>query len=401
MMEVTISAVVKHGAEGRKDIDELLSTFRDMVNYAIKKGLEKGYSLKKLHAECYQAFKSKYDFHTHIYPQAYRVAQSIIKSWKSRKGKEPVMRKRVVRIPKTIFEIDAERNVLILTIRPKERVEIPLELSDYHKELLSKGEVKEILLGERFVYIPIRVHVDLSEPKGFVAVDVNEDNITYVTSDGKAAKIYLGIKRLREIYHQKRKKIQREVNGKRRDKLLRKYAKRETNRIKDILHKATRFLADTLKGYGFILENLKGLRKSANRKLKKYNKKSGRVQEVSVRTKEMKRRLNSLPFHRIQSYIEYKALLNGSPVDYISPHNTSKICARCGGLVNSLRACPVCGLDRDVNACLNLLDVGRCGAPERLSVEVMKVGCRGVETISAYEVNLLELREQSESSVAG
>ena len=65
--------------------------------------------------------------------------------------------------------------------------------------------------------------------------------------------------------------------------------------------------------------------------------------------------------------------------------------------MNSLRACPYCGLDRDVNACLNLLDVGRCGAPERLSVEVMKVGCRGVETINAYEVNLLELREQSES----
>jgi len=400
-MEVIISAVVRHRAEGLKDIDELLNAFREMVNYAIKKGLEKGYSLKKLHAECYQTFKSKYDFHSAFYAQAYRVAQSIIKSWKSHKGEEPVMRKRIVRLHKMTFKLDVERSILALTIRPKERVEIPLELSGYHKELIAKGEVKEILLGERFVYIPIRLHVDLSEPKGFVAVDVNEDNITYVTSDGKAAKIYLGIKRLREIYHQKRKKIQREVNGKRRDKLLRKYAKRETNRIKDILHKATRFLADTLKGYGFILENLKGLRKSANRKVKKYNKRSGRVQEVSVRTKEMKRRLNSLPFHRIQSYIEYKALLNGSPVDYILPRNTSKICARCGGLVNSLRACPVCGLDRDVNACLNLLDVGRCGAPERLSVEVMKVGCRGVETISAYEVNLLELREQSESSVAG
>ena len=400
-MDVVVSAVVKHGAEGMKEIGNLLSAFQEMVNYAIKRGLEKGYSLKRLHAECYQTFKSKYDFHTHIYPQAYRVAQSIIKSWKSRKGKEPVMRKRIVRVPKTIFEIDAERSVLILTIRPKRRVEIPLELSDYHKELLSKGEVKEILLGEKFVYIPIRVHVDLSDPRGFVAVDVNEDNITYVASDGKAAKIYLGIKRIRETYHEKRRKIQREVGGKKRGELLRKYAEREKNKVKDILHKATRFIADTLKGYGFILENLKGLRKSANRKVKKYNKKSGRVQEVSVRTKEMKRRLNSLPFHRIQSYIEYKALLNGSPVDYISPHNTSKICARCGGLVNSQRACPVCGLDRDINACLNLLDVGRCGAPERLSVEVMKVGCRGVEILSAYEVNLPEPKRQSESSVAG
>ena len=43
------------------------------------------------------------------------------------------------------FKLDVERSILALTIRPKERIEIPLELSDYHKELLSKGEVKEIL----------------------------------------------------------------------------------------------------------------------------------------------------------------------------------------------------------------------------------------------------------------
>ena len=71
MMEVVISAVVRHRAREIKEVDNLLSAFQEMVNYAIKKGLKKGYSLKKLHAECYQAFKSKYDFHTHIYPQAY------------------------------------------------------------------------------------------------------------------------------------------------------------------------------------------------------------------------------------------------------------------------------------------------------------------------------------------
>ena len=154
------------------------------------------------------------------------------------------------------------------------------------------------------------------------------------------------------------------VKGKERGELLRKYGLRERNRTKDILQKVTRFLVDKFRGYAFILEDLKRLRNAANRKVKKYNKKSKKVQEVSVRSKEMKRRLNSTPFRRIQSYVEYKALLSGSLVHYKSPHNTSKICARCGGLVNSLRACPTCGLDRDINACLNLLDVGRCGAPK-------------------------------------
>ena len=394
-----ISAVVRHG--GGVEINRLLQAFREMVNYAIERGLEKGYSLKKLHAECYQVFKSKYDLHTHFFPQAYRVAQSIIKSWKAKGGggrttSRPVMRKKIARVPKTVFKVDVERSVLLLTIRPNERVEIPLELSDYHKKLLKRGMVKEILLGETFVYIPIGVEVDLTEPKGFVAIDVNEDNITYVSTDGQAGKIHLGVKRLRETYHEKRRKIQENVRGKRRNELLRKYSERERRRITDILHKVTKFLVDKFKGYGFILEDLKGLRNAANRKVKKYNWRSGRVQEVSVRSKEMKRRLNSTPFRRIQSYVEYKALLSGSPVDYVPAYNTSKICARCGGLVNSLRACPTCGLDRDLNACLNLLDVGRCGAPERLSVEVMRAGCRGVVTTDACEVNPSELRKQSE-----
>jgi len=63
-MEVTISAVVKHGAEGRREIDELLTAFRDMVNYAIKRGLEKGYSLKNsqsLRSSPYTIFKNSWE----------------------------------------------------------------------------------------------------------------------------------------------------------------------------------------------------------------------------------------------------------------------------------------------------------------------------------------------------
>jgi len=39
---------------------------------------------------------------------------------------------------------------------------------------------------------------------------------------------------------------------------------------------------------------------------------------------------------------------------------------------------------------------GGAAPPERLSVEVMRAGCRGVETNNAYEVNPPELRRQSE-----
>ena len=41
-----ISAVVRHGGGGIEDVERLLHAFREMVNYAIERGLEKGYSLK-------------------------------------------------------------------------------------------------------------------------------------------------------------------------------------------------------------------------------------------------------------------------------------------------------------------------------------------------------------------
>jgi transposase len=40
---------------------------------------------------------------------------------------------------------------------------------------------------------------------------------------------------------------------------------------------------------------------------------------------------------------------------------------------------PKCGLDRDVNACLNILRMWRClGYPESPSLSVMRLGCQGV-----------------------
>jgi transposase len=59
-------------------------------------------------------------------------------------------------------------------------------------------------------------------------------------------------------------------------------------------------------------------------------------------------------------------LINGSPVYFVNPKNTSKICFRCGGLINSSKNCPNCGLDRDINACLNILKMWGLPPPESL-----------------------------------
>ncbi len=74
---------------------------------------------------------------------------------------------------------------------------------------------------------------------------------------------------------------------------------------------------------------------------------------------KLNRRLHTWSFQKLQQYIEYKANLEGIPVTYISPKNTSKRCHRCGHVAqgNSREfRCPKCGLvyNRDLNAAINI-----------------------------------------------
>ena len=61
----------------------------------------------------------------------------------------------------------------------------------------------------------------------------------------------------------------------------------------------------------------------------------------------------------------YKAARAGSVVILVDPRNTSKMCSRCGILVEKtlsdrVHSCPHCGLsvDRDWNAAINILRLG-------------------------------------------
>ncbi|TFF97611.1 MAG: hypothetical protein EU547_03865 [Promethearchaeota archaeon] len=76
--------------------------------------------------------------------------------------------------------------------------------------------------------------------------------------------------------------------------------------------------------------------------------------------KRLTQRMNSLPFRKLQTYIEYKALKKSIAVEYIDPKNTTKECHRCGTInnVGYKRAykCRKCGLtyERDLNASINI-----------------------------------------------
>jgi len=80
------------------------------------------------------------------------------------------------------------------------------------------------------------------------------------------------------------------------------------------------------------------------------------------KSKELNRRFHSLPFRKLQTYIEYKALLEGIDVVYLEKKlvkNTSRTCHRCGHVAQVKGRefrCPRCGLiyNRDLNVCVNI-----------------------------------------------
>ena len=82
------------------------------------------------------------------------------------------------------------------------------------------------------------------------------------------------------------------------------------------------------------------------------------IRENMSGSAKLNRRLHAWSFRKLQQYIEYKANLEGVPVVYVNPKNTSKRCHRCGHVAQANREfrCPKCGLkyNRDLNAAINI-----------------------------------------------
>lgn len=142
-----------------------------------------------------------------------------------------------------------------------------------------------------------------------------------------------------------------------------------TKRVDNILHRISKevVLYAKAKQYAIALEKLTHIRSS----MRKGNGKG----------RNIRGRLNSWNFRKLQQFIEYKARWEGTPVVYVDARNTSKTCSRCGCL--SKRLCPSdrflkceqCHTitDRHVNASINILKRA-CGDkfyPEGLSDEAV------------------------------
>ena len=373
---------VKFGLEANRELRNLLVVFRDLINFCLEKGLEKNISSRlRLLKEVYQEAK-QFGLHTHYILTACEIACAILKNYrkakrKNKKVNKPKAKKLFLKLDNQSYKLIKKEEDLYLRIptSPRRFLYLRLKYGDYQKSFLD-GDYKlgSVTINLNNVIIAFSKEVEPIAPKRKVAIDINEENITCVSSDG-LVKVYdlKQAKTIRYTYYLKRKSIQKNVKCRRlRKALLAKYSDRERRKVEQILHKVSKQIIRDFPDSEFILEDLKGIRNRVNKRKLKKNKHNGKIQPHRTRPKKLLRRLNSWPFRKIQFFIEYKALWDYMQVTYTDARLTSSLCPICGLRLepngHRVMKCK-CGLemDRDIIACLNLLKMkGAWFSPDSL-----------------------------------
>jgi len=228
------------------------------------------------------------------------------------------------------------------------RIEVGIKYGDYRK--LDKKRVKgqaDLIYKKGNFYLLIVVDlpedtlIDFEEE--FLGVDLGIVNIA-ATSDGKT---YSGdnCNKVREHYS-KLKAIYQKIGTYSAKKHLRKISGRERRFKKDTNHCISKDIVQTAKDTNrFIaLEDLIGIR-----------------ERTTVRKAEREKH-EKWAFSELRNFIEYKARLAGTLVQYIDPRNTSRQCSVCGYTSKNNRknqaafVCRSCGHSEnaDFNAAKNI-----------------------------------------------
>ena len=205
----------------------------------------------------------------------------------------------------------------IKTNKEQRTVRVPclgLELSYRFRNDFMK--VNQIELDDQYAYITVTVpEPETVRTEQFIGVDLNTTGHCAVAANPQTGKVWkLG--KSAEHVHKKYREIRRTLQRKGKFRKLKTVRRREKRKVRDLNHKVSNRIIQiaTADGCGIKMEDLTGIRS---------NRRHARTFQYS---------LNSWSFYQLQLMIEYKARLQGIPVAYVDPANTSKTCSRCGQL---------------------------------------------------------------------
>lgn len=326
----------------------LLETFRDMVNEATRIGYERKPKTRfQLISMVYGYLNERYNLHTHYILSACECAFAMLrnKKWK----KKPYAKHLFLKLDNQTYQLNYM--MLRIPVKPREFIIIPLKGGDYQLSFLRDPSLKRGSITLTANTLSIAFSKEVAEMPTLRKVGLDTNERVLVSSDEE---VY-DLSKAASCSHQYSKIMASVAEAKHNDRrvkqrLLAKYGERKRNRIKQALHKVSKIVVEKAKSArsAIVLEKLTHIRQS-------HRKGNGEG-------RKMRGRLNRWPFHILQSQIQYKAVWEGIPVEYVRAANTSKRCSNCGYINKALKyerawQCPSCGvkLDRDLNAARNIL----------------------------------------------
>ncbi|MEC4021138.1 RNA-guided endonuclease InsQ/TnpB family protein [Streptomyces sp. H27-D2] len=189
--------------------------------------------------------------------------------------------------------------------------------------------------------------VPISEPDGFLGVDLGIVDIATTSSGYRAAGRGLNRHRKRQLDLRRKLQAKGTQSAKR---LLKKRGRKEQRHAANVNHIISKTIVTTAErtGRGIALEDLTGIR-----------------ERVRLR-KDQRTKLHSWSFHQLGQFLDYKARRAGVPLVYVDPAYTSQQCSECGHIDRKNRAtqatfaCRACGFlaNADDNASHNIARKG-------------------------------------------
>jgi putative transposase len=355
-----------------------METFKEMVNFCIKIGLQENIStLKKFSSLHYKDLvqfdiQSKYKL-TAMSQAMGRLAQRKKDMKKKRTPKFPYVSK-----PYLVSCYGFKITGMLLSFPISNDDKFLVKLNEHTTSQLEDVEPRSFTITPNSISISVRKEVGRIIPENAIGIDRNLRNVTISTNDGtvmyKTNKL-LSIKENTSHVISSFKRF--DVRVKRH--FQQRLGNRRSRRIQQHLHKISKDIIQRAKESKSIIifEDLKGIRKL-------YRKGNGQGNKY-------RRKLNSWSFYELQRQITYKAEWEGIPVDFVDPKRTSQLCPICGGKLQEDRfhrrklLCINCkrSMDRDVIASTNIAYKGwsRFCHPRGLLVEAMNGNLENLEPV--------------------
>ncbi|MFN4336610.1 MAG: RNA-guided endonuclease InsQ/TnpB family protein [Candidatus Nitrosocaldus sp.] len=367
LLNETCKFKLKPSKEHRAILEDLFKAYTEMVKICLDNAMCFNItSRQKLHNALYRDLRSRYsEYPSHYIYTAITCALAIFRSYRRRK-KGSVSPPNIRNLNLNIRSILLDDTHLfwfywgsLRLSTHRGHITIPFKVHEHAKKFIG-WQVK----GSRLVkdennnfhlHVSFRNTVEEGRVDGILGIDINEKSIDLaIVKLNKVKFIKIDIaeaKYIRDRYFRKRRSIQSKskskgkgkTSGETKDTLLAKYSGRERRRVNEILHKASKLIAKIVAEENVkpVMENLKDIRE--------------RIQYGS----RMNRRLHTIPFRKVQSYISYKSIEKGFEPEYVSAKNTSRRCPICGKLSKPnghLFKCGECGFqaDRHLTAAWNI-----------------------------------------------